>query len=142
MERSILGGRRGAGAQHPGTGLRHGDPGQISPVRTRPPAGSSGPDDHAVLLALGTVGDGPIDRLRAGEATGAVLLTATARGLATCPLTEPLEVPECRAQLRTDVFGDDLFPQMLVRVGWAPANADALPATGRRPLADVVTWNE
>lgn len=104
------------------------------------PVGSTGAHDHAVLLALGTAGDGRLDRLRAGEATSAVLLTATAAGLVTCPVTEPLEVSECRAQLRTDVFGDDLYPQMLVRVGWAPTNADPLPATPRRPLAEVVAW--
>jgi hypothetical protein len=29
---------------------------------------------------------------------------------------------------------------MLLRIGWAPVNADPLPATPRRPLSDVVTW--
>ncbi|WP_202915514.1 MULTISPECIES: hypothetical protein [unclassified Mycolicibacterium] len=104
------------------------------------PAGTTAADDNGSLLALGTSTDTPIDRLRAGEATSAVLLTATAQGLATCPVTEALENPECRATIRTDVFGDELFPQMLIRVGWAPLNADPLPATPRRPLADVVSW--
>ncbi len=27
---------------------------------------------------------------------------------------------------------------MLLRIGWAPVNADPLPATPRRPLAEVV----
>ncbi|MUL47127.1 NAD(P)H nitroreductase [Mycobacterium sp. CBMA293] len=104
------------------------------------PAGATADDDNGSLLALGTSGDTPIDRLRAGEATSAVLLTATAQGLATCPVTEALENPQCRATVRTDVFGDELFPQMLIRVGWAPLNADPLPATPRRPLTDVVSW--
>ena len=39
-----------------------------------------------------------------------------------------------------DVFGADGYPQMLLRIGWAPVNADPLPATPRRPLSDVVTW--
>ena len=39
-----------------------------------------------------------------------------------------------------EIFGDELFPQMLIRVGWAPLNADPLTATPRRPLSDVVSW--
>lgn len=104
------------------------------------PAGTTAAADNGSLLALGTSTDTPIDRLRAGEATSAVLLTATAQGLSTCPVTEALENPECRSIVRTDVFGDELFPQMLIRVGWAPLNADPLPATPRRPLTDVVAW--
>jgi hypothetical protein len=96
-------------------------------------------DDHGVLLALGTASDDDLSRLRAGEAASLVLLTATALGLATCPVSEPLEVAETREAIRADVFGDEEFPQMLLRVGWAPVNADPLPSTPRRPLADVVT---
>jgi nitroreductase len=96
-------------------------------------------DDHGVLLALGTTDDDELARLRAGEATSVVLLTATALGLASCPVTEPLEISETRKVIRTDAFGGDQFPQMLLRVGWAPVNADPLPSTPRRPLDDVVT---
>ncbi len=106
------------------------------------PAGTTAADDRGALLALGTSTDTPADRLRAGEATSAVLLTAMAQGLATCPVTEALENPACRAMVRADVFGDELFPQMLIRVGWAPVNADPLPATPRRPLADVLSWHD
>lgn len=94
--------------------------------------------DQGVLLALGTAADDASSRLRAGEATSAVLLTATAQGLASCPISELLEVDEAREGLRDLAFDDDGFPQMLVRVGWAPTNTDPLPSTPRRPLADVV----
>jgi hypothetical protein len=77
-------------------------------------------DDAAVVLALGTKDDSSMTRLRAGEATSLVLLTATALGLASCPVTEPLEIPETRDAVQTDVFGDSGFPQMLLRIGWAP----------------------
>lgn len=96
-------------------------------------------DDNAAVLALGTIGDGPLSWLRAGEATSLVLLTATAVGLASCPITEPLEITETREGLRRDVFGADGYPQMLLRVGWAPVNADPLPASPRRDLTEVVT---
>ena len=91
-------------------------------------------------LALGTKDDSALARLRAGEATSLVLLTATALGLASCPVTEPLEIAETREAVKTDVFGVSGFPQMLLRVGWAPVNADPLPSTPRRPLSDVVDW--
>jgi nitroreductase len=97
-------------------------------------------DDNAVVLALGTRGDDDVARLRAGEATSMVLLTATALGLATCPITEPLEIAKIRDEVRSDVFGTSGYPQMLLRIGWAPVNAESLPATPRRPLSDAVTY--
>lgn len=95
-------------------------------------------EDNAVVIALGTAADDDVSRLRAGEATSLVLLTATALGLASCPITEPLEIPETRAAVRADVFGSDEYPQMLLRIGWAPVNADPLPSTPRRALSDAV----
>jgi len=104
------------------------------------PPGATAAEDNAVVLALGTADDDPLQRLRAGEATSLVLLTATALGLSSCPVTEPLQISETRAEVRATVFGDTGFPQMLLRVGWAPINADPLPSTPRRPLSEIVTW--
>lgn len=103
-------------------------------------SGSSAADDDAVVLALGTRGDDRLARLRAGEATSLVLLTATSLGLASCPVTEPLEVANTREAVRSEIFGDANYPQMLLRVGWAPINADPLPSTPRRELSDFVEW--
>lgn len=91
--------------------------------------------DHAAVVALGTRDDDAPARLRAGEATSAVLLTATSIGLASCPVTEPLEVADTRAALREEIFESRAHPQMLLRIGWAPDGAEALPATPRRPPA-------
>jgi Nitroreductase family len=102
------------------------------------PEGSSAAEDNAIVLALGTRADDRLAWLRAGEATSMVLLTATSMGLASCPVTEPLEIADTRAAVRADVFGATSYPQMLLRVGWAPINADPLPATPRRDVADVV----
>jgi nitroreductase len=104
------------------------------------PAGASAAEDNAVVLALGTRTDDRLAQLRAGEATSVVLLTATSMGLASCPVTEPLEVPETREEVRSDIFGSSEYPQMLLRVGWAPINADPLPATPRRELSEFVEW--
>jgi nitroreductase len=107
------------------------------PVLAQPPDADPA-DDHAVVVALGTADDDALSRLRAGEATSLVLLTATALGLASCPITEPLEIAEIRAAVQADVFGAAGYPQMLLRIGWAPVNADPLPSTPRRALSEVV----
>jgi hypothetical protein len=104
------------------------------------PSGVSPADDSSAILVLGTEKDDRLAWLRAGEATSVVLLTATAMGLACCPITEPLEIRETRDAVRADVFGASGYPQMLLRVGWSPINADPLPATPRRTLARVVEW--
>jgi hypothetical protein len=97
-------------------------------------------DDNPVVLALGTSDDDELAHLRAGEATSVVLLSATAMGLATCPMTEPLEIAQTRELARDSIFPSGGFPQMLLRIGWAPVNADPLPSTPRHELSDVVEW--
>ncbi|OMC44446.1 nitroreductase family protein [Mycobacterium sp. IS-1264] len=104
------------------------------------PSAAPPAEDGAAIVALGTEGDDRLSRLRAGEATSVVLLTATALGLACCPISEPLEIRETREAVRADVFGSSGYPQMLLRVGWAPVNADPLPPTPRRRLSRVVEW--
>lgn len=101
------------------------------------PPETTAAQDNAEVLALGTREDDELARLRAGEATGLVLLTATALGLASCPITEPLEIAQTRASVRADVFDHNEFPQILLRIGWAPVNADPLPSTPRWPLANT-----
>lgn len=96
-------------------------------------------EDNAIVIALGTAEDDTMARLRAGEATSLVLLTATAAGLASCPITEPLEITETREEVQADVFGGEAYPQMLLRIGWAPVNADPLPYTARRDLSEMAT---
>jgi nitroreductase len=94
--------------------------------------------DHGILLALGTTEDDPLAWLRAGEATSMALLTSTSFGLASCPVSEPLEIGETREAVRSEVFGAGAYPQMMLRIGWAPVNADPLPSTPRRPFDEVV----
>ena len=93
--------------------------------------------DHAALLVLGATSDDPLSQLRAGEALSAVLLLATHSELATCPLSQPLEIGSTRRYLRDTVLGGTLCPQLVIRVGWAPAGPD-LAATPRRPLDDTI----
>jgi nitroreductase len=138
-------GRHGSPAGVPARNTPAPDPTAALPARVftgtalAQPPGATSASDNAVVLALGTRDDDDLARLRAGEATSLVLLTATAVGLASCPITEPLEIPQTREAVRANIFDFNEFPQMLLRVGWAPLNADPLPSTPRWPLADVVT---
>jgi nitroreductase len=102
------------------------------------PSDAAPADDNAIVVALGTSDDDQMARLRAGEAAGLVLLTATALGLASCPITEPLEVSQTREAARATIFGAGDYPQILFRIGWAPVNADPLPSTPRRTMSEVV----
>jgi nitroreductase len=94
-------------------------------------------EDAGTLLVLATPSDDMLSRLRGGEALSAVLLHATSFGLASCPLTQPLEVGQTRDMIRARVSPQHAFPQVIVRVGWAHLNADPLPPTPRRPVDDV-----
>jgi nitroreductase len=138
-------GRHAAPAGVPARSTPAPDPGAELPGRRfaaaalAQPPGTSADEDSAEVLALGTRDDDELARLRAGEATSLVLLTATALGLASCPITEPLEIEQTRERVRAEIFDHKEFPQMLLRIGWAPVNADPLPSTPRRPLADTVT---
>jgi len=110
---------------------RFGDPGLAQPRE------AYADTDAGALLVLGTPSDDLTSRLRAGEAASAVLLWATAFGFATCPVTQGLEVASVREELRATQFDGLLFPQMILRVGWAHINADPLPATPRRPVTEI-----
>lgn len=138
-------GRHGSVAGVPARNTPDPDPSSPIPARVfagpalHQPAEAPSAADNAVVLVLGTEGDDELARLRAGEATSLVLLSATAMGLASCPVTEPLEIPQTREAVRNDVFGASGHPQMIVRVGWAAVNADPLPPTPRRPLPEVAS---
>jgi len=107
-------------------------------LREAPQApGPAATGDAAELLVLATAGDEPLDQLRAGEATSAVLLTATTLGLATTPLSQAIEIDSCRDTLIHHVLGITDQPQLIIRVGWPATGASALPATPRRPLHAV-----
>jgi hypothetical protein len=94
-------------------------------------------EDGATLVVLGTASDDELSRLRSGEALSAVLLHATTLELATCPLSECLEVADTRALVGEGVLDGSVCPQLLVRVGW-PASAPPIHPTARRPVDEQI----
>jgi len=82
---------------------------------------------------LGTAGDRKLDQLRAGQALQHVLLTATDAGLASSMISQPIEVPAARDQLRRSL-GRTGFPQIAVRIGYGLPGHPA----PRRDVSDVI----
>jgi hypothetical protein len=93
-------------------------------------AGTAG--DEAYLL-LATREDGYLAWLRCGEAFERVLLELTAHGWAASPVTQAVEVPVTRLQLRSGLAWGG-HPQLLLRVG----RATGTPAPPHRRRGDVV----
>lgn len=120
--------------------VRHGDGsiGLLFPGTAEKPHAE--PGDHAVLLVLGTRVDSDAMRLRAGEALSHITLTATAMGLASCPLTEPLNDMRTRLGLACEVFDGEAHPQTLIRLGLPPDDDAPQPLTARRPLSETTAW--
>jgi hypothetical protein len=90
-------------------------------------------EPEPLVAVLGTAGNTPTDQLRAGHALQRVLLTVTDLGLAASMLSQPIEVPAAREQLRLALgrFGS---PQMVLRIGFG----DPGVATPRRGYDLVV----
>ncbi|MGE0296743.1 Acg family FMN-binding oxidoreductase [Pseudonocardia sp.] len=110
--------------------------GRLRPVPEPPGAGTT--NDGSVALVVLTAGDTPLDSLRAGEAASAILLAATAAGMATTPLSQGLETAQSRRAVRFDVLGVPENPQVVLRVGRPAPGSEPLPPTPRRPLRSVL----
>jgi hypothetical protein len=87
-------------------------------------------EEEPQLAVLSTLCDGRADWLRAGQAMQRAWLTATVRGVAVVPLTQPLETDDAW-QVRDPRSGIE-YPQMVLRFGYG------LPAP-RAPAAQSPT---
>ncbi|BCO34932.1 NAD(P)H nitroreductase [Mycobacterium heckeshornense] len=106
------------------------------PLTHRAERRSEVPKDQSTILVLSTETDTRADALASGEALSTVLLECTLAGLATCPVTHVTELKVTR-DLIAGLLDEELRPQLLVRVGLAPATEEPPPPTPRRPLTEV-----
>ncbi|MGC4770772.1 Acg family FMN-binding oxidoreductase [Micromonospora sp. DT44] len=90
-------------------------------------------EPEPLVGVLGSVGNTAIDQVVAGQALQRVLLTAVDAGLGVSMLSQPIEVPTAREQLRVSLgrFGT---PQMVLRVGYGQPGRP----TPRRAVDDVL----
>ncbi|PTR43811.1 hypothetical protein C8K38_106164 [Rhodococcus sp. OK611] len=93
--------------------------------------------DESTVLMLSTDSDSPASWTRCGQALSAVLLEATSRGIATCPLTHLTEVGRSRDMIAALAPGAGL-PQVLLRIGSVTGSPPA-GRTPRRSTAEVLT---
>lgn len=68
-----------------------------------------------------------------------VLLEATMAGLATCTLTNLIELSEGRDTIER--LTGRSWPQLLIRIGQAPVGEVTPAPTPPRPLDDVLIWS-
>ncbi len=113
------------------------DVGRMFPAPHRPERRPEIREDQSTIVVLSTGTDTRADALAVGETLSAVLLECTMAGLATCPMTHLTEIQVARDIVET-LLGGHAVPQILVRVGHAPATEEPPPPTRRRPLDDVL----
>jgi hypothetical protein len=80
--------------------------------------------------------DGPLDWFTAGEATSAVLLTATSLGLSSAPISDVIEVQHPR-DLVAGLLPAGTHPYLVVRCGWS-AQSEKLARTPRREPVETI----
>jgi nitroreductase len=109
----------------------------LTPRRFHAGAGERPFEPDPLVAVLTTHGDGVRDHVRAGQAMQRVLVTATAIGLSTSFLSQPVELPATRAALRNllEMRG---HPQTVLRVGYGYPAA----RTPRRAVGAVVDRDE
>ncbi|MFF0526888.1 Acg family FMN-binding oxidoreductase [Nocardia amikacinitolerans] len=95
-------------------------------------------DDQAALLVLSSPGHTPEDWLHVGEALSALLLECTSAGLASCALTHITELASARESIQS-VLSSGGVPQVVIRVGAAPADTTEPAPTPRRPIEEILT---
>jgi nitroreductase len=102
----------------------------IQPARPASPL-----EEHPVVAVLATDTDRPEDWLVGGQALMRSMLAASAEGLASSQLNQPIEIPTLRQQLRDELRMPG-WPQVVLRLGH-PAGP-LPPPTPRRPTADIL----
>ena len=115
------------------------DVGRIFPVTQHRERRPEVDEDRSTVVVLSTYDDSPDSVLRCGEHLSAVLLDATAVGLATCTLTHITEIASSREIVAglIDQSNQGITPQALIRVGLAPSIEHVPPPTPRRHITEV-----
>jgi nitroreductase len=90
-------------------------------------------EPEPLVAVLGTAGDRAYDQVVAGQALQRVLLTVTDAGLACSMISQPIEVPAAREQLRRSL-GRSGMPQIALRIGFGHPGRP----TARRELSEVL----
>ncbi|MCP1335111.1 Acg family FMN-binding oxidoreductase [Futiania mangrovi] len=91
-------------------------------------------ESSPVLAVIVAAGEGPETWVDAGRASERFQLQATALGLASAFLNQPVEVPHLRPRLTALLGLADETPQLILRAGYGPE----MPYSQRRPVRSVI----
>jgi nitroreductase len=95
-------------------------------------------DEHPLIAVLLTESDAPREQLAAGEAMMRLMLHAESAGLASCPLSQAVDLPAFRSRVQT-LMGWTGYPQMMLRLGYPPPGQPPHARSPRRSVADQLT---
>jgi nitroreductase len=90
-------------------------------------------EQQPLLAVLGTSGSSRYDDVAAGTALQMMLLTATHAGLAASMLSQPMEIPQARDELRRTLRRHG-SPQMIIRLGFGQPTT----SSPRRPIDSFI----
>ena len=98
---------------------------------------NTGADERPLVAVIFTEGDSALERVRAGQSMMRLMIQAELDDLASCPLSQSVDLTFFRSQLRT-LMSWSGYPQMMLRLGHRP-DTPAPALTHRRPVRDVLT---
>jgi nitroreductase len=95
-------------------------------------------DEQPAIAVLLSEWDSPLEQLRAGEAMMMLMVEAQLLGIASCPLSQAVDLIAFRSKVQA-LMGWQGYPQMMLRLGY-PLQSRPGPAspTPRRPLSSVL----
>lgn len=86
-----------------------------------------------LVVVLCSFFEGPLAELQAGQALQRMLLTLTILGLSASFISQPIEVPHVRTELRR-ILGTTVYPQAILRIGFG----SPVPETPRRSVTELL----
>jgi nitroreductase len=92
-------------------------------------------DERPLIAILLTDSDTPLAQLGAGEAMMRLMLQAELAWLASCPISQAVDLLAFRSRVQT-LMGWTAYPQMMLRLGYPARNQPVGSRSPRRPVTD------
>jgi nitroreductase len=94
-------------------------------------------DERPLIAVLLSESDAPLEHLEAGESMMRLMIQAQLLGVASCPLSQAVDLLAFRSRLQT-LMGWQGYPQMMLRLGYPAPDAASTARTPRRPVSSVL----
>jgi nitroreductase len=94
-------------------------------------------DERPLLAVILSGSDSPAHQLMAGESMMRLMIEAQLLGIASCPLSQAVDLLAFRSRLQT-VMNWQGYPQMMLRLGYPATSGSSTVATPRRPVSSVL----